>query len=84
MLAAEALVPDPTFRLKALRCPGEMSMPQSATARLQEVGGEARQTPILLTTVRVIEADKVNVHPVCNVLLVATQSHSLRSKPSER
>jgi len=32
----------------------------------------------------VIEADKVNVHPVCDVLLVASQSHSLRSKPGER
>src|SRR6267154_3480074 len=32
---------------------------------------------------RVIEADKVNVHPVCDVLLVASQSHSLRSKPGE-
>ena len=29
---------------------------------------------------RVIEADKVNVHPVCDLL----QSHSLRSKPRER
>src|SRR5258707_4571439 len=33
---------------------------------------------------RVIEADKVNVHPVCDVLLVVSQSHSLRSKPGER
>src|SRR6202011_6043636 len=32
---------------------------------------------------RVIEADKVNVHPVCDVLLVASQSHSLRSKPAK-
>src|SRR6266436_8295578 len=32
---------------------------------------------------RVIEADKVNVHPVCDVLLVASQRHSLRSKPGE-
>src|SRR5258708_33190654 len=31
---------------------------------------------------RVIEAE-VNVHPVCDVLLVANQSHSLRSKPGE-
>src|SRR5258708_30835919 len=29
---------------------------------------------------RVIEADKVNVHPVCDVLLVASQSHSLRTR----
>ena len=27
-----------------------------------------------------IEADKVNVHPVCDVLLVASQSHSLRTR----
>jgi ferredoxin len=33
---------------------------------------------------RVSEADKVNVHPVCDVLLVASQSHSLSSKPGER
>src|SRR5258706_5531927 len=33
---------------------------------------------------RVIEADKVNVLPVCDVLLVASQSHSLRSKPCEK
>jgi NAD-dependent dihydropyrimidine dehydrogenase PreA subunit len=33
---------------------------------------------------RVIEADMVNVHPVCDVLLVASQSHSLRSNPGER
>src|SRR6266851_648272 len=33
---------------------------------------------------RVIRADKVNVHPVCDVLLVASQSHSLRSKPCEK
>src|SRR5258705_4665092 len=33
---------------------------------------------------RVIEADKVNVHPVCDVLLVAGQRHSLRGKPGER
>jgi hypothetical protein len=26
---------------------------------------------------------KVNVQPVCDVLLVASQSHSLRSKPGE-
>ena len=32
----------------------------------------------------VIEAEKVNVHPVCDVLLVASQRHSLRSKPGER
>src|SRR3981189_2744981 len=29
---------------------------------------------------RVIEADKVNVHPVCDGLLVASQSHSLRTR----
>src|ERR1700730_17109375 len=29
---------------------------------------------------RLIEADKVNVHPVCDVLLVASQSHSLRTR----
>src|SRR6478752_5607926 len=28
---------------------------------------------------RVTEADKVNVHPVCDLLFVASQSHSLRS-----
>jgi thiaminase len=28
----------------------------------------------------VIEADKVNVYPICDVLLVANQRHSLRSK----
>jgi predicted alpha/beta hydrolase family esterase len=33
--------------------------------------------------VRVIGADKVNVHPVCDVLSLARQSHSLRGKPSE-
>src|ERR1700732_5577516 len=33
---------------------------------------------------RVIEAHKVNVLPVCDVLLVASQSHSLRSKPCEK
>ena len=27
-----------------------------------------------------IEADKVNVYPVCDVLLVASQSHSLRTR----
>ena len=27
-----------------------------------------------------IEADKVNVHPVCDVLLVTSQSHSLRTR----
>ena len=31
-----------------------------------------------------IEADKVKVHPVCDVLLVASQRHSSRSKPGER
>src|SRR5258708_31012635 len=29
---------------------------------------------------RVIKADKVNVRPVCDVLLVASQSHSLRTR----
>src|SRR6202047_5573165 len=33
---------------------------------------------------RVIEADKVNVLPVCDVLLVASQTHSLKSKPCEK
>src|SRR5258706_14218026 len=29
---------------------------------------------------RVVEADKVNIHPVCDGLLVASQSHSLRTR----
>jgi hypothetical protein len=33
---------------------------------------------------RVIEADQINVHPDCDVLLVASQRHSFRSKPGER
>src|SRR5258708_26292119 len=29
---------------------------------------------------RVVEADKVNIHPVCDGLLAASQSHSLRTR----
>jgi len=47
---------------------------------------EARQTPITSHQIpaRVIEGDKVNVHPVCDVLLVGSQSHFMRSRPGEK
>ncbi len=45
---------------------------------------EGKPDKLSSTSHQIIEADKVNVHPVCDVLLVASQCHSLRSKSGER